>query len=325
MSASYVSQTRTAHGTTIDASESLDAELATTSQVGRVGDITLIDVTFHTATILSFDDVGESYHVHLPVAGRLESSHRGIELLAARDTAAVYQPNGGPMRGRWASGTRSLSIVVPQASVMRALGNLLGERPAAAIRFDETMRTADTRARSWVNLMAQFSRDLATEDGLLSQPAMAAPIAESLVTGFLFAVGHSYADELARSTPAPRPRAIRTAVELMHGDPAHPWTLALLADKSAVSVRTLQAGFRDHLGTSPMAYLRSVRLDRAHQELSTVDPDSDSNSDSVADIARRWGFYHLGRFAAAHEARFGELPSHTLSSATRPVRRPPRG
>ena len=306
-----VSQARTAHSTTIDASEMVADHVLVTSQVRHVGDIRLIDVTFHTETLISFDDVGDCYHVHLPLSGRLESSHRGAELLATRDAAAVYEPGGGPMRGRWAAGTRSLSIVLAREPVLRALANLLGERPSSAIRFDRTMPTANNRARSWVNLMAQFSRDLATQDGLLSQPAMAAPIAESLVTGFLFAVGHSYSDALARPSSAPRPKAIRTAVELVHNDPAHPWTLALLADKCAVSMRTLQVGFRDHLGVSPMGYLRSVRLDRAHQDLSAADPDSDS----VADIARRWGFYHLGRFAAAHEAQFGELPSHTLSSA----------
>ena len=43
-----------------------------------------------------------------------------------------------------------------------------------------------------------------------------------------------------------------------------PRTLATLATRSHVSTRALQQGFRRHLQTTPMAYLRDVRLRRAH-------------------------------------------------------------
>lgn len=62
---------------------------------------------------------------------------------------------------------------------------------------------------------------------------------------------------------------------------------------------------------SPMSYLRDARLRRADAELrAAVPPD-----DTVAAIARRWGFAHLGRFAAAYEARFGQPPGRTLLAA----------
>ena len=50
-----------------------------------------------------------------------------------------------------------------------------------------------------------------------------------------------------------------------------------------------------------MEYGRDVRLRRAREELRDADP----LADSVAAVARRWGFTHLGRFAAAREAKFG--------------------
>jgi hypothetical protein len=36
---------------------------------------------------------------------------------------------------------------------------------------------------------------------------------------------------------------------------------------------------------------------------------------TFASIAHRWGFSHLGRFAAAHKAMFGETPLQVLHSA----------
>lgn len=53
-----------------------------------------------------------------------------------------------------------------------------------------------------------------------------------------------------------------------------------------------------------------VRLRRAHDELRVGDP----RTDSVAAIARKWGFRHTGRFAGAHEAEYGESPVRTLRS-----------
>ncbi|WP_207954623.1 helix-turn-helix domain-containing protein [Saccharopolyspora elongata] len=42
-----------------------------------------------------------------------------------------------------------------------------------------------------------------------------------------------------------------------------------------------------------------------HAELRT-------GADSVSDVAHRWGFTHLGRFASSYRKRFGVHPSQTL-------------
>lgn len=36
---------------------------------------------------------------------------------------------------------------------------------------------------------------------------------------------------------------------------------------------------------------------------------------TVSDIAKKWGFTHLGRFAKEYKALFGVLPSETLNLA----------
>jgi AraC-like DNA-binding protein len=62
---------------------------------------------------------------------------------------------------------------------------------------------------------------------------------------------------------------------------------------------------------SPMAYLRVVRLRRAHRDLRSANP----SHSSVASIAHRWGFTHLSHFAAAHQTMFGETPRQALRTA----------
>jgi AraC-like DNA-binding protein/tetratricopeptide (TPR) repeat protein len=82
-----------------------------------------------------------------------------------------------------------------------------------------------------------------------------------------------------------------------------------LVKASGMSQRTLHRQFRRILGTTPLAYLRLIRLVAAHDRL--MEPDSGS----VSDIAVQVGCTHLGRFAADYRRRFGQLPSATRQQA----------
>jgi transcriptional regulator GlxA family with amidase domain len=170
------------------------------------------------------------------------------------------------------------------------------------------MNTADGYGRSWADLLFSVNRQLAAPGNLLAQPLVAAPLADTIVNGFLLAATHSHPEALAAPVAAARPATVRTAIDVIEAEPQAPLTLSLLAEQCGVSPRTLQKAFQQHLGLSPMEYLRDVRLRRAHEELRSADP----FAESVASVARRWGFAHLGRFAAAHEAKFGQKPLRTL-------------
>ncbi len=57
------------------------------------------------------------------------------------------------------------------------------------------------------------------------------------------------------------------AVALMHGDPAHPWTLDELAKRAGLSRTALAERFREAMGDTPLNHLRVVRMQRAMQLL----------------------------------------------------------
>jgi AraC-like DNA-binding protein len=73
----------------------------------------------------------------------------------------------------------------------------------------------------------------------------------------------------------------------------------LLAAAISVTPRSVQYTFRRHLGTTPLEYLRRVRLDRAHRDLHAADP----AVDTVMAIAGRWRFGHVGRFSIALQGK----------------------
>jgi transcriptional regulator GlxA family with amidase domain len=104
------------------------------------------------------------------------------------------------------------------------------------------------------------------------------------------------------------PPILRNAVAFIEENADADIGLEDIAAAVNVSPRSVQYAFRRNLGTTPLEYLRRVRLDRAHHDLKAADP----TNDTVTAIAGRWGFSHAGRFSLAYKATFGTAPSDTL-------------
>ncbi|MGQ7296447.1 helix-turn-helix transcriptional regulator [Quadrisphaera sp. KR29] len=105
------------------------------------------------------------------------------------------------------------------------------------------------------------------------------------------------------------PAVVRRAVAHIEAHADQPLTLTDIARASGVGPRALQLAFARHLGTSPMAHLRRARLQRAHEELQSADATA---GDTVAAVARRWGWTSPSRFSTAYRREFGVPPSGTL-------------
>lgn len=103
---------------------------------------------------------------------------------------------------------------------------------------------------------------------------------------------------------------LRRAMSFIDENAHREITLNDIAAAVNVTPRSVQYAFRRHLGTTPLEYLRRVRLDRAHRELKAADP----RSDTVMAIAGRWGFTHAGRFSGVYKRTYGTAPSETLRS-----------
>ncbi len=67
-------------------------------------------------------------------------------------------------------------------------------------------------------------------------------------------------------------------------------------------------GFRSHLECTPAAYIRTVRLERCRRDLQAALP----GDASVTNVAAKWGFHNIGRFARLYRDCFGENPVDTL-------------
>jgi AraC-like DNA-binding protein len=252
-------------------------------------------------------EVCGSYRVILVRSGHTEFVHRGRPVTGGPGSAGVFAPEGLGT-GQWDAGSRLICFKMDHSAVDAALRDLLGRPVTSQPDFVPVMPTHAALTRGWVNMLVQFKEQFFRPDSLLHQPLVGLPFVDSLVRGFLLASEHSHRDALDGDQQLVAPRAIRTAIDIIEEEAHLPLTLSLIAARSHISVRSLQHGFQRHLGTSPMAYLREVRLRRAHQALINSDP----SMVTVASVANQWGFSNLGRFAAAHAARYRETPVKTL-------------
>lgn len=282
-------------------------KFSATQRVGQYGPVVVAEIGTDTDMDVDCGSMRSTYRVNVPWSGRFESTHRGSSLNAGPGTAALYQPEGDAS-SRWAAGSRLLTIRIDRCAVEDALSDSLGWQLTSQIDFAPCVSTRAGTTESWVNMLSLFAEQVFRVDSVLNQPMVGLPFVDGLVRGLLLAADHPYRSVVTSKTRVVSPRAIRAAVEIIEAEAHLPLTVSSIAARSNVGVRSLQQDFRRYVGVSPMAYLREVRLRRAHQSLLESDP----SATSVASIAYHWGFTNLGRFAAAHTARYDEPPAATL-------------
>lgn len=112
---------------------------------------------------------------------------------------------------------------------------------------------------------------------------------------------------LEKSEPVQRSRAISKAMAFINDSRDEAVGVRDVCSNTGVALRTLHRAFLERFGIGPKAYLVRRRLSRVHAELTCARPDT-----LVADVANRWGFWHMGQFAKDYRRTFGELPSETL-------------
>jgi transcriptional regulator GlxA family with amidase domain len=89
---------------------------------------------------------------------------------------------------------------------------------------------------------------------------------------------------------------------------SQPPNIPELCELVGVSDRTFRSCCAEFLGMSPTRYVLLRRLREVRSALREADPDTAN----VAEVAHRFGFAELGRFAGTYRATFGETPSTTL-------------
>lgn len=109
-----------------------------------------------------------------------------------------------------------------------------------------------------------------------------------------------------RHSPA-MPRHMKVAIDYMVANILMPIAIDDIAAAAGVSVRALQLAFQQFKDTTPLGYLRHLRMQHARAELTA----KGGSELTIATIAKRWGFSNAARFSALYQRTFGETPKET--------------
>jgi AraC-like DNA-binding protein len=241
--------------------------------------------------------------IQIPLRG-LTTIKAGADMVTASPRSAAVTAPGEPVRMRYSAGNPRLLVrinpdLLHDRLALAADGGLVVPQRAGA-SFDVSGGTG----RSWRSLVDLIMRDLERDNGLAASRLTAATLQIAVVDGLIASLSDRAEGDIAE--PSARERIVMRAARLIEEHCAEPLGTPDIAEAVGVSIRALQAGFKAHLDTTPMAYVRQARLARVRDSL------TDGSVMSVTEAALKWGITHFGRLSAEYRAAFGESPRDTL-------------
>lgn len=186
----------------------------------------------------------------------------------------------------------------------QAISSIAGNVSLEECELHPVLDLTDMRGQVVMRLLSAIAIDLAHTTPL--SPLASQLMNEAALRLLFEPTGMRHEDRFGRKTWRIMPRHVKQAIEYMRANADKPLRIRDIADHCHVTPRSLENGFRTFMDTTPLAYLRALRLEGVRQELRTAE-----RPERISLIARRWGFVDLGRFAERYRMQFGELPSDT--------------
>lgn len=283
-------------------------EFAASMHGVRFREVSLLYLDLHVAATLDLHKCGRYYAVHMPMNGRAVGVVSGHEFEANTIRALVTNP-GDELRIRFDHDSPQLIIRIEQDALERYLTRLSGRMMTHRLDFEPSFDLAGDAATRWHGAIQLLHTEVFYAGSLVQSGIGIGPLEEFCMSSLLMIQPSTYREQLIRATQAPGRRAVRQSLDYIERHLSEPITMDALAEHAGVSIRSIQQGFKDELGVTPMAYLRERRLERVREELTDA---AAEDGVTVTEVAERWGFNHLGSFAVLYRKRWGESPSQTL-------------
>jgi AraC-like DNA-binding protein len=251
------------------------------------------------------------YLLQMPTRGHEAVEVAGQRVWSTPGTASLVSPQQD-FRMRHGADTEKLFLRVERAALERQYSRLYGQPLQGTLAFAPGI-ALDAGPGSSVRRLLQWLAGEASGGLLLEQTLCAASIEDMVLTALLDGLPHNQRPTPASASMGVSPRVVRRARDFIEQHIDEALCVGDIAAHVGVSARGLHFAFRKYNATTPMAYLRDLRLDRVRADL--LRGDDTGAAHSVTATAVRWGFTHLGQFAASYRRRFGELPSQTRQRA----------
>jgi AraC-like DNA-binding protein len=250
------------------------------------------------------------YTIKLPLEGKCEYSRDGQNFVACAEQAFANNP-GEPSKKRFNGSYVQIIICVSPDTLAEVVAAELGHPLVDPVRFGGAPQSGSNI--QLLTRLVEFSLlDMGGQEAA-GHWRIARQFERALLVTLLRAMPNNYSLEIDRQRQEVAPFYIRRVESFICEKLAEPLTMADIVAASGVSSRSLFYGFQRWRATTPMAFLKAVRLDRARENLRRAAVDGGN----ITDIALGVGYSHLSRFSSDYRSRFGERPSDTLIGESR--------
>lgn len=279
----------------------------------RLGSMLIALCSSQFATQIDIQGGGiDCFCFHMTLHGTAKLARSKNENIISSTNGAVF--DGSPGTKIFTSDLSARqSLWIEAGALEHALEGMLGESLRKRLEFAPGVDWSSGLAASLRSQIDFLARDMTRPDGVADNPVALAYVTDLMLSLVLRGIRNNYLSRLedgGRLNAAPA--YVRRAEDFMHANAAMPIRMEQVADAAGCSVRTLGSVFRRFRDTTPLAALRIIRLDEVQRELA-----HSATSGSAVNVARRYGFANLGRFAVAYRRRFGETPTETARRRSR--------
>lgn len=245
--------------------------------------------------------------IQIPTHGSAEIDCDGQRFTSTPQCASIISPDT-PVSMRWAADSPQIALRLDRDDLENHCIQHFGHRLDTPLRLEAAFQLNSPGAGYFLQLLSMLSDALICNAHPIHQPLVLKQFEATLMNALIYGQPNNLQHLMEQSGSERRisPYFVKRTEEYIHNHAHEALSVEQLAAHAGVSVRTLFSGFREFRNTSPMAFLRDVRMEKVHEELTR------QSTESVTDIALKWGFAHLGRFSQEYRKRFGELPSATL-------------
>jgi AraC-like DNA-binding protein len=208
----------------------------------------------------------------------------------------------------WPTGCLQFLVHVDTDVIRQVIVAELGRELKRPLNFEPVGR--DPGIASWLRQIAMTAHAEPGDVDLLTDRRVMKSLERALVVMLLTGLRHDEREEFAGMIAGPAPYYVRRAEEYIRAHARDDLVIESIAEAAGVSARSVFYGFRHARNTTPMAYLRNVRLDLARRELQSAR----HTGGTVSRAAANAGFTNFSQFSKIYKARFGQTPSETLKS-----------
>ena len=265
----------------------------------------IVDIQYGAEVWIDAGELASHFLIHAPIEGVSEVCFDGVQGTMRPDNLHISSP-GSPVRCHMTPACRHLTVRIARSTFEDYLAKVMNILVTRPLVFYPDREYGRELPAAWRNLLAHLIDQTTLGPNLMSNSRTQRQYSMLMIEMLLSNYCNSYSDQIALYGNDISPWHVRRARDIIHETFDDSISVTDLANQVGVSVRSLQNGFRQVLGLTPVEYVRRYRLEKLHRAL------MDSRTDSVTELMLECGIINFGRYAQYYRQQYGCRPSETL-------------